>query len=272
MSRPLINGDRRAEQRRQSAILDRLEVRYRARIRRTLTEAMLQAAEFYELTGTVPPMQDLPDKMQRVYADMAAASIRAFGARVLEAGVSKASPYVTETGQIRFATARLDAPSWDVKGLREFLARIAQEYIAQEMVRRRIVQITETTRQQIVTAVNAGYADGLGQAGIGARIRASVPSFAAFRANRIARTETHGAANYGAQQAAVETGLRLQKEWVSAEDERTRIAHRLADGQIVDRDEPFQVGGEALQFPGDPEGRAENVVNCRCAVVHIVVD
>ena len=93
-----------------------------------------------------------------------------------------------------------------------------------------------------------------------------------MRGALIARTETHGAANYGADGAARATGLKLRKEWVSAEDERTRESHRLADGETVGMDQAFNVDGERLMYPGDPSASAGNVINCRCAVSHIVDD
>jgi hypothetical protein len=37
-------------------------------------------------------------------------------------------------------------------------------------------------------------------------------------------------------------------------------------------DEPFEVDGELLDYPGDPTGSAANVINCRCAVGYIVID
>jgi uncharacterized protein with gpF-like domain len=86
----------------------------------------------------------------------------------------------------------------------------------------------------------------------------------------IARTETHGAANYGAGRAARETNLPLNREWIASGDERTRETHAEADGQIVGMDEPFTVGGASLMYPGDPAGPAEEVINCRCSVGFIV--
>ena len=55
------------------------------------------------------------------------------------------------------------------------------------------------------------------------------------------------------------------KIWVATLDGNTRDAHAGADGQEVPIDMPFNVGGEALMFPGDPNGSAENVINCRCS-------
>jgi uncharacterized protein with gpF-like domain len=67
----------------------------------------------------------------------------------------------------------------------------------------------------------------------------------------------------------------MRKEWVSAQDERTRTSppdefdHIEADGQVVDMNEAFTVGGEQMMFPGDPGGSAGNIINCRCAVVYL---
>jgi hypothetical protein len=50
-------------------------------------------------------------------------------------------------------------------------------------------------------------------------------------------------------------------------DNRTREDHAAADGQRVPVGEPFIVGGESLEFPGDPAGSPEQVINCRCSTV-----
>lgn len=42
---------------------------------------------------------------------------------------------------------------------------------------------------------------------------------------------------------------------------RTRESHRRVDGEIRELDEKFSNG---LMFPGDPNGSAAEVVNCRC--------
>jgi hypothetical protein len=38
------------------------------------------------------------------------------------------------------------------------------------------------------------------------------------------------------------------------------------DGQKVGINEMFIVGGENLEFPGDPFGSPGNVINCRCTL------
>lgn len=234
-------------------ILDRLEVGFRNRIRAELIRAMEEMIRVFELTGEVPPARDHYEHLEAAYRAMAISAATTFGARVMQQG--KDAGYILET-----------------KGFADTMTRLALAYIGQEVIRQRITSVAETTRAQIVAAVARGYADGLGQQGVGAYVRSVVSDMATWRANLIARTETHGAANFGATAAAKETGLPLQKEWISAEDARTRPDHDAANGQIVGRDTPFRVGGESLMYPGDPRGSAANTCNCRCAVGWIVQD
>jgi len=92
------------------------------------------------------------------------------------------------------------------------------------------------------------------------------PRFYRWQAERIARTETTGAANYGAVQSGAVSGFVMQKRWISALDGRTRDPHARANGQKVNEKEPFNVGGERMMYPGDPNASAGNVVNCRCTI------
>ncbi len=90
-------------------------------------------------------------------------------------------------------------------------------------------------------------------------------------AERIARTETHGAAEsttHDSASAIAAAGYQVTKQWVATEDSRTRPDHADADGQEVDISETFQVGDDELQFPGDPDGSAEQTVNCRCSCTY----
>ena len=85
------------------------------------------------------------------------------------------------------------------------------------------------------------------------------------RALRVARTEGHRiqceAADDVAHQAR-DRGADVMKQWDATLDGKTRPSHRRVDGEIVELDEAFSNG---LMFPGDPNGRAGEVINCRCA-------
>lgn len=229
-----------------------LERRFARLLRAEIDRASVEMITAFKRTGSAPA---LPDAHKRnitdIYKAMSMVSIEVFGERVIDQGKS-----------MRLLETKV--------GFSEFFARVAAEYIQNEAIRQRIASVSETTRTQIVNQIISGQSEGLGVAQIARDISKALPSITRFRANLIARTETHGAANVGVDQAARATGLVLQKEWVAAADERTRTAHAAADGQVVEMNMAFDVGGEKLMFPGDSNGSAGNTINCRCAVSHIV--
>lgn len=91
------------------------------------------------------------------------------------------------------------------------------------------------------------------------------------RAERIARTEIIGTLNEAHLDTYRTSGGASGKEWLATQDDRTRDEHLAADGQQRDIDEPFDVGGEALQFPGDPSGDPGNIINCRCTLLPLAL-
>lgn len=91
-------------------------------------------------------------------------------------------------------------------------------------------------------------------------------------ATRNARTMMTGARNAGTLAAYVraeQNGMHIQKQWIAALDERTRVSHRHLDGEIKPVNEKFSNG---LMHPGDTTGRPDQVYNCRCTMVPIVND
>ena len=254
MKRRLINTSPRREQVTQERLLLILERKFQRVVAAEISKASKQMLARYAVTGSAPA---LPDdhmfRMKNVYFEMARISIKTFGGRILDQG--KAIGYRLEK-----------------KDFLEFFTRLAIEYVTNELIRRRIASVAESTRQQIVTLIIAGQKEGLGSDEIARSISKAIPSISRTRGALIARTETHGAANFGADQSARATSLKLEKEWVSTNDHRTRHDHRDADGLKADMDAAFTVGGEKLMYPGDPNGSAGNIINCRCAVIHNVID
>lgn len=84
---------------------------------------------------------------------------------------------------------------------------------------------------------------------------------------RIARTEGHRVqttATMDAMKSARDKGADVVKQWDSTLDSRTRHSHTVVDGEIRELGDKFSNG---LMFPGDPDGKAEEVINCRCALL-----
>lgn len=98
--------------------------------------------------------------------------------------------------------------------------------------------------------------------------------YSLMQALRLIRTEGTNIANYATMQSAqsIFPASQLKKEWIASFDDRTRDTHADADGQIVMQADPFLVGGEQLQYPGDPAGSSTNVINCRCSVAPFPVE
>jgi SPP1 gp7 family putative phage head morphogenesis protein len=144
---------------------------------------------------------------------------------------------------------------------------LVQGFIAREALKKSIF-ISETTKESVRKVISDGVENGDGEVVIASNINEAVGgTLAANRARTIARTEVHNAATYGMQAAAEETDRPLMREWVSVQDERTRDDHSEADGQQVEMDEPFEVGGESIDRPG--EGSPENSINCRCTIIYL---
>ncbi|NLI41962.1 MAG: phage portal protein [Caldisericales bacterium] len=88
------------------------------------------------------------------------------------------------------------------------------------------------------------------------------------RALRIARTEVTGASNFGIISSYRQTGIVKARSWITARDERVRLSHVHAEDESlanpVPLDQPFIVGGRSMMYPGDPNGGASEIMNCRC--------
>jgi len=127
----------------------------------------------------------------------------------------------------------------------------------------------------IVTKLQNALAQGLvlgeGIPQIATRINRVIES-SRMQAVRIARTETMRAVNggkmLGYMQIEQETGLPLIKQWIATSDTENppRPDHEDAKGQKRPLNEPFDVGGELMMYPHDPNGSAGQTINCRCTM------
>ena len=94
------------------------------------------------------------------------------------------------------------------------------------------------------------------------------------RATRIVRTEL-GRVFAAASQSRLEQAASMidgmQKQWRRSGKINSRKHHDLADGQIVDWDQPFTVsppgGPVQLMYPHDPAAPAAETINCGCVML-----
>jgi 2'-5' RNA ligase len=165
------------------------------------------------------------------------------------------------TGAIGFELPFLDEPA-DV-----------QRYLAQ--AQNRLVGIGNELWFNARSAIAQGLDAGEAIPAIAERVREAA-NVTTPRARVIARTESHGARNAVNVQtvrrvdAAFGISGAIRRRWQAANDERTRETHRRADGQEVALNEPFRVGRASLDFPGDPSGPPDEVINCRCAPITVI--
>lgn len=132
--------------------------------------------------------------------------------------------------------------------------------------------ITSRMANRISKLIEQGRADNLTLPQIAKLVSDKFLPISRSRAALIARTETHNAASFANNSyhvtVADDLGISMKKKWVATSDGRTRPAHAAANGQVVDINEDFIVGGVNMDYAGDPKGGAANVVNCRCVIVY----
>jgi len=139
----------------------------------------------------------------------------------------------------------------------------------------RIISVHQTLIESIISVIASGYENNLSVADITRNLQNKFGWYKA-QALRIARTETTTATNLATVLAAENSEYELEKTWISTQDNRTRrppkstYDHLDMNGVKVDYDKPFFVSGEELEYPGAPNGKAGNIINCRCKVVFTV--
>lgn len=131
--------------------------------------------------------------------------------------------------------------------------------------------ITDTLVDDIKQAIKVTFEAGATNQQI-AKAILGVKDISPFRAETIARTEVHNASS----EASFEQSLELEREseedfykvWIPALDERTRPDHgAMANHPPIPLGALFQVGDSKMLRPGDPNGSAKQVINCRCFLI-----
>ena len=125
-------------------------------------------------------------------------------------------------------------------------------------------------KKQISASVTSSILQGKSIPNIAKDLQTRMPEMNKSSAIRTARTAVTGAQNAGRMDsyvAAEKMGIKLKKCWLATLDGRTRHSHAMLDGKVVDKDKKFENG---CMFPGDPNGPAAEVYNCRCTLIAAV--
>lgn len=132
--------------------------------------------------------------------------------------------------------------------------------------------INENTQKLIEDIIISGLEEGLTTMEIAKKLKDIADISNNRRSQTIARTEVHGARNEFQYDSIKEQNIDVKyKTWISALDERTRTGtfdHVNANGEKVEINEQFKNTNENLRFPGDSNGSAGNIINCRCVVIY----
>lgn len=126
--------------------------------------------------------------------------------------------------------------------------------------------------RRLQNAITQGIIQGESIPAIGKRLTEELGASNSKQMTMFARTAMTGAHNAGRMERlheAQDMGIEVKKQWLAAKDDKVRDTHEYLDGQIVDVDEPFRVGGMEIMFPGDPSAPPELVYNCRCTMVYV---
>lgn len=240
------------------AQLDRQRERFAATVDAALHASMLDTQQALALVAAGPG------------ADDARVALRAWYARVTDELV----PVVLSTfrsGALAVLTSlRRALPALDVSTLPTPTDDYAQLYLADAT--NRLNGVGDELWAETRAALVEGQSRGESVEELAARVT-DVADVVASRAQTIARTEIISASNAGsiAQMSLIAADGDL-KQWLATGDTRTRESHRLADGQAVPLDSTFDVGGSRLRYPGDPQGPADEIVNCRCTLTYELTD
>lgn len=104
-----------------------------------------------------------------------------------------------------------------------------------------------------------------------ARTMGEVNHKSTIRYARTAMTGVQAAGRQDAYREATDIGIDLERQWVATLDMRTRHEHRFLDGMTAKVDEPFEVYGDEIMFPGDPACPNPALIwNCRCRTIAVV--
>lgn len=129
-------------------------------------------------------------------------------------------------------------------------------------------------KQRIQSAVLQGVLQGESPYDVAKRLM-NVGQMNYNSAVRYARTMTTNAQNSGRYQAfrrAKGLGVDLTIEWEATLDNRTRHEHRMMHGQRRNVDEPFEIDGVKIMWPGNDKCGSstvpqEYIWNCRCTLL-----
>jgi SPP1 gp7 family putative phage head morphogenesis protein len=155
-----------------------------------------------------------------------------------------------------------DNPKALKKKPRTFLQSLTDYFEARTF--RFATEVTRETNKKLQAAFKEGTAAGESIPQLASRVSTLFEEMAAYRSQRIARTETILASNFSTEAAYIDSGVVEGKEWLATMDERTDDECAGLDGKVV------ELGGEFFQNDYFDGQYPPIHVNCRCTLIPIV--
>lgn len=147
-------------------------------------------------------------------------------------------------------------------------------YLQKHLIEKVAYVVNQTTREHLLRILSESIEQGWGVDKTVAKLESD--DFSSTQAARIVRTEVNMASNAGTLAAGETYEYQMQKEWVAIHDLRTRgtdpedhASHRALNGTVIDFEDVFidPRNGDQLKSPGDPNGSAASIINCRCQLI-----
>jgi HK97 family phage portal protein len=137
-------------------------------------------------------------------------------------------------------------------------------------------KIAESTMEKVLELGLQAEAEGWTTEDLTQTIWSKLKEFAPWRSRLIARTEMTKLENWGQLEGYKAAEFVENKGWLSAYAPDTREEHIQADQtyreNAIPLDQPFEVMGELLEYPGDPAGSPGNICNCLCTTFPEIVE
>jgi len=150
------------------------------------------------------------------------------------------------------------------------------EELLQEMVYNSGTKVNETMIDIIYRTIKRAEKESWTVEELTQMINHQIDDFMPWRSRLWARTEGVKTENWGQLEGYKRAEFVEKKGWLSAFAPDTRESHMAADAQYSENpiplEEAFIIGGESLQYPGDPAGSPENVCNCLCSTYPEVME
>lgn len=130
-----------------------------------------------------------------------------------------------------------------------------------------------TTKTKVNQIIERGFVEDLTVEEVRSFIENS-STFQESRAKNISTTEATKSINAGYVNAAADLeseGVKLQKRWLSVQDDKVRDAHRVLDGVTISVNDEFESEGFTASAPGEFGDEALDI-NCRCTLEFIEIN